>query len=356
MARPDSSRPHEPTIMEVARLAGVAPSSASRALNGQPDVSAELRARVLRAADQLGYQPDFLAQSLRRGATRTIGFIVRDISLPLFAGIVKGAEQVLEQEGYSVLLTNSLQNPHLEAKHIGVLCGRRVDGLILSLQSETNAESLLALRRARVPMVLLDRDMTGVTADAVLFDHATGVEQATTHLLELGHRRIALLIGSTETRASRERLRGYLNAYERAEIPVRVDDVHHMDTFTPDFQSTTSALLGRRPVTAIVAGDSQLGVGLLRALRERGVHHGRDMSVIVCDDLDVFHLTDPPVSVVTRDADASGMLAARLLIRRLREPSADPDHQLLPTELILRGSTSAPPVASRRRHRAGVGR
>src|SRR5579863_7394592 len=114
-------REHQTTIKAVASRAGVAPSSVSRALNDHPDVSEEMRARVLEAVKELGYQPDFLAQSLRLGATRTIGFIVRDISNPLFAGIVKGAEQELESHGYSVLLTNSLQNSALEAKHINVL-------------------------------------------------------------------------------------------------------------------------------------------------------------------------------------------------------------------------------------------
>jgi LacI family transcriptional regulator len=95
-------------IKEVAKPAQVAPSSVSRVLNDHPGVSAEMKARVLRAAKQLGYQPNFLAQSLRTGATRTVGFVVRDISIPLFAGIVKGAEQELESYGYSVLLTNSL--------------------------------------------------------------------------------------------------------------------------------------------------------------------------------------------------------------------------------------------------------
>src|SRR5579862_8517243 len=96
-------------IKEVAALANVAPSSVSRVLNEHPDVSEEMRAKVLQAAEQLGYQPNFLAQSLRTGATRTVGFVVRDISIPLFAGIVKGAEQALEKNNYSVLLTNSLQ-------------------------------------------------------------------------------------------------------------------------------------------------------------------------------------------------------------------------------------------------------
>ena len=187
----------------------MAPSSVSRVLNEHPDVSQEMRAKVLQAAEQLGYQPNFLAQSLRTGATRTVGFVVRDISIPLFAGIVKGAEQALEKNGYSVLLTNSLQNSALEAKHINVLRQRRVDGLILSLQSEANPDTFMALQNLQVPTVLLDRELVGFPTDAVLFDHASGVHDAVAALVERGHTHIGLLVGPPDTRASRDRILGF---------------------------------------------------------------------------------------------------------------------------------------------------
>lgn len=332
------------TIKEVAQLAGVARSSVSRALNDHPDVSAEMKARVLRAAERLGYQPDFLAQSLRRGATRTVGFIVRDISIPLFADIVKGAEQELESHGYSVLLMNSFREPALEAKHVDVLSHRRVDGLILSLASEASTETIRALHKIQVPTVLLDRELSGVALDSVLFDHAAGVHDAVAALLELGHRHIGLIVGSPEIRPSRERLRGFTNAYEEAGMPVRWEDVVQMGTFTPDFavKATLSLLDKAPPPTAIVAGDSQLGVGLLAALSERGAHHGRDVAIVICDDLELLRFMDPPVSVVYRDAEAMGTAAARLLLKRLGDPSGPPVSEVLPTRFIHRGSTRPP--------------
>jgi LacI family transcriptional regulator len=334
-----------PTIKEVARLAGVAPSSVSRAMNGHADVSEVLRQRVMQAASQLGYQPDLLAQSLRRGATRTVGFIVRDISVPLFAGIVKGAEQELESRGYSILLTNSLRSPALEAKHIGVLCQRRVDGLILSLQSERAAETVNALRRVQVPVVLLDREVSGVSADAVLFDHASGVRDAVTALLGLGHRRVGFVLGSPLTRASRDRLRGFRSGFERAGLPLRCEDVRQMEVYAPGFAAeATRSLLGRpSPPTALVAGDAQLGVGMLLALKGLGLRHGADVSVVVCDDVELFQAMDPPVSVVARNAEDMGVLAARLLAQRLRDHAAPRMEEVLPTEFVLRGSVLPPP-------------
>lgn len=331
------------TIREVAQLAGVAPSSVSRALSDHPDVSPEMKERVLRAAAQLGYQPDFLAQSLRSGATRTVGFIIRDISIPLFADIIKGAERTLENNGYSTLLMNSFQDPALEAKHIGLLSRRRVDGLIVSLASESNAETLRALGKIRTPIVLLDREVNGVTADAVVFDHAEGARAATKALIELGHRRIGFIIGSSGIRPSRERLQGFLSAYESAGMLGRREDVMEMGTSTPETGAkATLALLDKPlPPTAIVAGDSQLGVGMLTALNERGVRQGRDISVVVADDMSLLRLMDPPVSVVHRNAEEMGRMAAELLIRRLRDSSAPLAHEVLPTRFISRGSTQA---------------
>jgi LacI family transcriptional regulator len=343
-------------IKEVAGLAGVAPSTVSRVLNDHPDVSAEMRARVMRAADQLGYQPNFLAQSLRTGATRTVGFVVRDISIPLFSGIVKGAEQELESFGYSVLLTNSLQNSALEAKHINVLRQRRVDGLILSLQSEANADTFKALHNVQVPIVLLDRELAGFAADAVLFDHASGVHDAVSALVELGHRNIGLLVGSFETRASRDRIRGFTLACEEAGIPAGWDNIVQLGANTPEAvaRATASMLDPPRVLTALVAGDAQLGIAVLAAMNERKLRPARDLSLVICDDLELFRLLDPPISVVFRDAQEMGATAARMLMRKLSDGPSPPMIELLPTNFVPRGSTAAPSQKAKRAERQVV--
>lgn len=329
------------TIKEVAQLARVAPSSVSRVLSDHPDVSPAMKERVLRAAAQLGYQPDFLAQSLRSGATRSVGFIVRDISIPLFADIIKGAEQTLENHGYSTLLMNSFQDYALEAKHIGMLARRRVDGMIVSLASESNADTLRALSRVRTPVVLLDREVKGATADAVLFDHSAGSYAATKALIDLGHRRIGLIIGSLGIRPSRERLQGFFSAYESAGVLSRREDVMEVETSVPESGAkATLALLDRSsPPTAIIAGDSQLGVGMLMALNERGIRQGKDISVVVADDVALLRLMDPPVSVIHRNPEEMGRIAAELLLRRLSNVAAPPAYEVLPTRFIARGST-----------------
>ena len=331
-------------------------------LNDHPDVSDEMKARVLKAAEQLGYQPNFLAQSLRTGArTCTVGFVVRDISIPPFAGIVKGAEQVLESYGYSVLLPNSLQHSALEAKHINVLRQRRGDGLILSLQCEANADTFRVLQNVRVSIILLDGELVGFPVDAVLFEDASGVHDAVSALVELGHRHIGLSEGSPETRAARDRIRGFTLACEEADMPAGWDNIVQLDTITPDATNRAAAALldPHMMLTALVAGDAQLVIAVLAAMKERKLCPERDLSLVICDDLGLFRLLDPPISVVCRDAKEMGAATARILMRRLSDRPTTPTQEMLPTSFIDRGSTAPPSkkgkLAERQRHLSRVG-
>ena len=175
-------------------LAGVAISSASRALSDSPSVSAELRARVAAAALELGYRPNLLARGLRKGASLSVGFVVRDISNSLFAEIALGAETALRARGYSMLLTNSEGRSDLDLAHLRLFRQRSVDGLLLSLADETHAATLDELEQLRVPIVLIDREVERPAGlSAVLCDHGAGVADACAWLAGLGHRRIGLV-------------------------------------------------------------------------------------------------------------------------------------------------------------------
>ena len=338
-----------PTILDVAKRARVAASSVSRVLNNHPDVSPAMRERVLAAAKALGYEPDFIAKSLRSGTTYSVGFVVRDISNPLFADIAKGAEDRLRQAGYSMVLTNSEGDPDLDARYIALLRQRRVDALILALESESHPSTLEALRNFPGPLVLLDREIPSLTASAVLCDHHSGVRDAVTHLLDLGHRRIGLVAGSTAMRVTRERLRGYVDAHEDRGIPVRGrghrgPSYIRLGAYTREFgYDQTLALLGLSiPPTAILAAGVQLASGVLLALHEREMKAGRDIAFVTCDEVDLMRVFDPPISAVTRDTILLGEMAANVLIDMLVN-EAPPRVEHLPTRYVARGTT-IPPV------------
>ena len=330
------------SMREVAERAGVAMSSVSRVLAGHPDVSPAMTEKVLHAVQELDYRPDMLAQSLRRRETLSVGFVVADISNPLFAEIVTGVESTLHTNGYSMLLTNSLGDPILEAAHIALLSHRRVDGLVISVLDETHPETLGKLRELDIPVVVLDRNLPAeIPVSRVLSDHRSGMKAAGLHLLDLGHRRIGLIAGAG-VRPSLERRAGLEEAFAERGLPA---------TYTADggvFSVEHGAAAMRRlldlpqPPTAIIAGGNQLMLGALRAVTERGLTLGRDLSFVGCDDVAITDLYQPAVAVVRRDNYAMGRTAAELLLARLRD-GAPPSDVVLPTEFVARPSCGPPP-------------
>lgn len=328
-------------MREVAERAGVAMSSVSRVLSEHPDVSEGMRLAVMTAVQELGYRPDLLAQGLRRQRTMSVGFTVSDISNPVLASAVTGAERRLREAGYSLLLTNSEGDPELDARNIGLLEQRRVDGLILSLAEEHHVATATALRAVEIPVVLLDRDPSpGVLASRVSFDHRSGMAAATRHLVELGHREVALVTGGPR-RPARERRLGV------EETLAGVANGRCM-MFEGEFSiehgyRAVLAILAERRATAVIAGGNLLMQGALRAFHERGVSVGGDVSFIGCDDVAVAELHTPQIAVVRRDMEALGMIGAELLLDQLAGAS-EPGERTLPTAFVARPSCAPPPA------------
>jgi LacI family transcriptional regulator len=319
------------TIRDVAARADVALSSVSRVLNGHPAVSDSLRERVQRAVAELDYQPDFTATNLRRGSTMTIAFLVRDIASPLFADVVKAVETRLGAVNYSVLLMNSAGDPVREAANLRALARSRVDGVILSLSSESDADTLAAVRALRSPIVLLDRAIAGLEASTVASDHVIGLSAATEHLTRRGHTRIALITGPRDVLASRERERGYRAGLRAAGLPDDPDLVRMEGYDEESARRQAAAVLSLdEPATAIIAGGGTISYGVLRALTDAGAVDA--VELVVCDPWRSPELFEPRVSVVCRDAAELGAAAADLMLEAITEGT----HRsvILPTELV----------------------
>ena len=316
-------------------------SSVSRVFSGHPDVSPVMRNRVLDAAAALGYEPDLLAQSLRRGATMTIGFVVGDISNPLLAQIALGAETKLRSAGYSMLLTNSGNDARLDAQHIRLLRRRRVDGLLLSVADDAAAETRAALAQAEIPCVLIDRDLPGLdSAGAVLSDHAAGIDDAAEQLIGLGHKRIGLVNGNPRVRPARERERVLRRACRRhPEVVAMVRSGSY--TAAHGESATTSLLAARETVTALIAGGNQILGGVLRALHSAGLSAPSDMSLVTCDDVPLAEFLDPPIATIARDPEEMGTVGAEMLLEQLRGRPAR--SATLPVRFRATASCGPPP-------------
>lgn len=331
---------HKATLREVAKEAGVSISTVSRALNDQPNVREEIRDRVLRASEALGYRPDMAARSMRTGTTGAVGLVVSDISNPLFAAVARAADAALSPHGYALMLANSANDVAHETKLMQALSQRRLDGLILAAADES-AEELATRIGSFNAVVLLDREVPGAKVDAVLSDHASGLGDAITHLFALGHRRIALIAGTTAQRGSRVRIRRYREELERLAIPFdpRLCVAERM-MFEDGYAACADVLDLDDPPTAIIAANNQLFAGLFAAIRDRGIRVPGDLSIVACEETELTALHNPPLDVVRRDMAELGQAAAELLLERLESPNRRARTVVLPTEFEARGSSA----------------
>jgi LacI family transcriptional regulator len=301
-----------------------------------------MRTRVLAAVEELEYEPDFLAQSLRRGQTLSVGFVLGDISNPLLAKIVLGAETELRQQGYSLLLMNSQTDPQLDVHSVGFFQTRRVDAMLLSIVDETYEPLLEALRSVTVPMVMVDREVADdIDVSVVTADHAAGMRAAVAHLIGLGHRSIALLGGSRGTMPAREREAGLRAAAAASPSPVQVDILEGAFSAEHGAAATEQLLERAEPPTAIACGSNQVLVGCLSVLNARGITVGRDMSLVTCDDVAASEVYQPAIASISRDTMGLGRTAAEVLLRQLRE-GGPTERIVLPTTFTPRASCAPP--------------
>lgn len=304
-------------------------SSVSRVLSGSPGVSDVMRHRVMDAVAALGYERNPMASSLRTGETRSIGFVAIDIANPIIAANSSGAETVLRDCGYSLLIGNSGGTTQGDVNGLRQFMARRVDGLLLSLAEESHKESLALLRQFNRPIVLIDRDMPrSIPAGQVLHDHAAGVVPAGLLLVSLGHRRIALISGAPRVRPSRERARA-LRQVARGHPDVAIDVIPGEFTEAHGYDTTRTLMSGDRPPTAIVVGGNQMLGGVLRAIRDLSLSIPGDVSIVTCDDVALAEFLNPPLARVTRDPWQAGAVGAQLLVEQLE--GARPRTVMLPT-------------------------
>lgn len=330
-------------IREVAERAGVAIASVSRVLSDHPDASPHMRERVMQAIAALGYQPDFLAKSLRTGASLMVGIVVSDICNPMMAAIVKAAELRLRAAGYTSLVVSSLGDPKQDTRHVEMLMQRRVDGLLIALTDEDNHETAERLMASRVPVLLLDRDVEGLEQGwAVRFDHAAGLKQGVEYLLSLGHRCIGLVNGTPTVRPARQRVRALEQV--AAGDPDTIHTVTRGGAFTADhgYRATLELMNGAAPPTALISGNNQILIGVLRALRELRIDVPSDLSLITCDDVPMADFLEPRLATIRRDVHAMGDAAAALMLDAL--DGGTPRAVLLPTSFEAARSCAAPRV------------
>ena len=330
------------TIKDVAALAGVSFTTVSHVLNNTRPVSAEARARVLAAVDEIGYLPSAVARSLRRSETKIVGVLVPNVRNPFFAELVVGAEEWCRQAGYSVFLCNSDNDPKHQQSYLRTLLEKRIDGLLLSSAGDTEALAS-TFRHASVPVVTVDRLVPGARADRVSVNNQLGAFEVVRHLLELGHRRIGCVSGPGEFEVTTERVAGWRSAMEQRGLAARPEWLAESDFSTAGGYEAVKALLTRQPeLTAVFTCNDLMGMGALRAAAEMGRVVPRQLSVVGFDAIELGSYVYPALTSVGCSIRELGREAGRALIERIENPQAPfKDLQLVP-QVVLRESTAAP--------------
>lgn len=332
------------TIRDVARLAGVSPMTVSRVVNGSGYTSRKTVARVERAIEQLGYVPNAVARQLRSKRSRTIALVLTDISNPFFTTIARGVEDEAAGRDFGVMFCNTDESDAEEIDYLQMLIQRQVDGVLL-VPASNSGGSLRLLRAHRTPVVLLDRRVRSARVDAVRSDSEAGAYALIRHLVDLGHRHIAMLSGRRTVSTSVDRVAGYRRALD--EVGVEVDNrfvLYRGYNADAGFRMAQQILALTPMPTAMFAANNFIASGAIHALREAGLHVPEDMSIVAFDDLPDDWVTDPFMTVIAQPAYEIGRQATALLLDRIAgAPLGAPRAVVLPGKLIVRRS-SAPPA------------
>jgi DNA-binding LacI/PurR family transcriptional regulator len=342
-----------PNMKQVARMAGVSLGTVSHVLNDSAGVREHLRKRVLEVVEVLGYQPSQLARGLRRDKTNMIGMIIPDITNPFFPAVVRGAEDAAFGSGYRLVLCNTDNSESKEVSYMNELKAFLPAGMIV-IPSNSGDAAVKAHESVTggSALVCLDRLPGHWKGDTVTVANADGADQATSHLIELGHKRIATVAGPLDLSNAKARLKGFKSALKRAKISVPSAYIQESTFDRVGGYSAALTLLRLNPrPTAIFAQNDLMAMGVQVAIRECGLHCPNDVSVFGFDGLEVTELMDPPLSSVVQPGYQLGSIAVEILLERVKDPTRKYRHRVLPTELRLRGSV-APPSSSAR----GTGR
>ena len=326
------------TIRDVARAAGVSPSTVSRALAMSDLVSPGTRQRVQVAAERLGYRPNRAARGLITGKTGNLGLLVPDLANPFFSSVVKGIQARARTLDYAVFLTDADEDPDAEAGLVRALA-KQVDGMVLCSPRMTEAD--LKSVSGETTLVLVNRRVSGVSA--VTFDNAGGMRQAVAHLYALGHTRIAWVGGPRNSWSDRERRKALRAAANSAGI-----ELVEVGGVSPQFEGGVAAadLVLATGVTAVVAYNDLVALGLLRRFKTRGVSVPEEISVVGTDDILFAAMAHPDLTTVALPKEQSGRDAVDLLLSLLAHSgteAATPPRRELATHLLVRGSTSLAP-------------
>jgi DNA-binding LacI/PurR family transcriptional regulator len=334
----------KPKLETVAKEAGVSLATVSQVMRGTGRISDETRKKVLLAARALNYVPDGRAASMRSGENREIGFVIHQIANPFNAEVISGVSDLLESEGYLVSVLDSRDDFTKQGRNLEAFIRSARGGLLWVPAVDTPRQTLELLQTHRLPTVTFLRRADGMTFDHVGIENAQGTAKATHHLADLGHRHIAFFGGTGMGQVRAERIAGYQLAMAERDLGAPIVFAS-ADTKLSGMDAAIALRRTHPQITALVCNGDMVALGASLALLRLGLVPGRDMSVIGFDDISDAAVATPPLTTLAVSPTQLGRRLARVLLDRIRDPQMPPATVTVPTQLVIRETTGAPPVS-----------
>lgn len=339
------------TIKDIAKALGLSTSTVSRALRDSYEISPETKEKVLAYAREMNYRPNPIALSLKEKRSSSIGVLVAEIANSFFSQVINGIESVAQENGYNVIIAQSKENLAKEVSALHYLASRSVDGIIMSVSSETTDFSVIQqMYEKKMPLVFFDRIVDSIKTHKVTVDNFKGAYDATLHLIKNGYKNVACIANAPQLSITSERVNGYKAALEKAKLPFNPDNLvycNHGGLIYEEVEAAMKQLLKQKnKPDAIIGCADKITTNVMRYAQKKRIAIPTDIALIGFSNLDLTDLLSPSLSVVRQPAGEMGKIAAELLIKMIesKRPVADFQHAVLPAEIFQRSSSAAKKV------------
>lgn len=332
----------EPTIHDIARELNISASTVSRALSDNPRISLKTKEKIKAVADAMGYRPNTLASNLRNKKSNTIGIVVPLINRHFFSSVISGAEDVAFKAGYNVVISQSNDLADKEINIVQSMFSNRVDGLIISIAMQTNTfDHLKIFRKKNIPLVFFDRAVPEIETDKIVVDDFAGGFRVTQHLIDQGYQRIAHLAGTQNLMIYSDRKNGYIKALRKNNIPYDESLVIINSLTSDEGVVAVRKLMGlKNPPDAIFCGNDITALSAMIYLRDKGIRIPQDVGIVGFSNEPFSKVVSPSISTIAQPGFQMGQKAAELIIRQIETKERTFQTIVLPTELIIRESSS----------------
>jgi len=331
------------TIKDIANVLGITPSAVSKALNNHPRISKQTKAAVLQVAENLNYQPNHIASALRKGKSNLVGVIIPKANSHFFSSIIEKIEDTVNEKGYNVIIAQSNESYKKECRSIEALLFTQVDGIIASMANETiKLDYYNKIKQKGIPLILFDRGENDLNVDYIGIDDYLSSHMIVDHLVEQGCNRIAHIGGFSHTRIYKNRIRGFIDAIKKHNLPFEDDLIYECNLRKEDGREVMEKILEleHKPDGICVSAD-YAALGALEILKENNIRVPEDIALVGFSNEPFSEIVTPGITSIEQHSEKIGKLAAETFLKRIKNPDlpVSLNKMILKPELIVRDSS-----------------